>query len=65
MDQNLIAEKLESLRGCVQRVQTKCPPTSEEFFVAVLRTRSITLCRRGSRVGACADPRRLTARKQV
>ena len=32
MDQNLIAEKLESLRRCVQRVQTKCPPTPEELM---------------------------------
>ena len=32
MDQNLIAEKLESLRRCVQRVQRKCPPTAEELM---------------------------------
>src|SRR5437899_10805649 len=32
MDRNLIAEKLESLRRCVQRVQQKCPPTPEQLI---------------------------------
>src|SRR5207249_12175937 len=32
MDPDLISEKLESLRRCVQRVQKKCPATPEELM---------------------------------
>src|SRR5436309_8729797 len=32
MDPDLISEKLESLRWCVQRVQKKCPATPEELM---------------------------------
>src|SRR5436190_16866832 len=52
MDQNLIAEKLESLRRCVQRVQTKCPQTPEELMedpdlqdiISLNLTRAVQLC---------------------
>ena len=52
MDQNLIAEKLESLRRCVQRVQRKCPPTAEELMedpdlqdiISLNLTRAVQLC---------------------
>ena len=32
MDPDLISEKLESLRRCLQRVQKKCPATPEELM---------------------------------
>ncbi len=52
MDPDLIAEKLESLRRCVQRVQKKCPPTSEELMedpdlqdiISLNLTRAVQLC---------------------
>lgn len=52
MDRALIAEKLESLRRCVQRIGEKCPPSAERLaadydlqdIVALNLTRAVQLC---------------------
>jgi len=52
MDPDLISEKLESLRRCLQRVQKKCPATPEELMedpdlqdiISLNLTRAVQLC---------------------
>lgn len=52
MDRALIAEKIESLRRCVQRVEANCPATVEDLaadpdaqdIVALNLTRAVQLC---------------------
>ena len=35
MDREIVEEKLESLRRCIQRVSEKCPPTVEALFLDI------------------------------
>jgi len=52
MDQRLIAEKLESLRFCVRRIEAKCPESSQvlqtdqdpQDIIALNITRAVQLC---------------------
>src|SRR5213594_763746 len=52
MDRDLISDKLESLRRCVQRIQNKCPGTPEELMedpdlqdiISLNLTRAVQLC---------------------
>ena len=52
MDREVIGEKLESLRRCLQRVADKCPPDPETLgrdpdlqdIVAINLTRAVQLC---------------------
>ncbi len=52
MDRRLLADKLESLRRCVTRVQARCPATVEQLasdsdaqdIVALNLTRAVQLC---------------------
>lgn len=52
MDRELIAEKLESLRRCVERIDAKCPATAEllaadpdaQDIVALNLQRAVQLC---------------------
>lgn len=52
MDQQLIEEKLEALRHCIQRVQEKCPASADALMndadvqdiVSVNLTRAVQLC---------------------
>ena len=52
MDREVIEQKLESLRRCLQRVTDKCPPDSETLsrdpdlqdIVAINLTRAVQLC---------------------
>lgn len=52
MDQQLVEEKLEALRHCVQRVQDKCPASVDglmndndlQDIVSVNLTRAVQLC---------------------
>jgi uncharacterized protein YutE (UPF0331/DUF86 family) len=52
MDREVIEQKLESLRRCLQRIQEKCPPSAETLakeidtqdIVALNLTRAIQLC---------------------
>jgi len=52
MDRRLIAEKLESLRSCVRRIETRCPESSQvlqadldlQDIVALNITRAVQLC---------------------
>lgn len=52
MDKRLIGEKIEALRVCVKRVETKCPPDADTLaadldlqdIVAVNLTRAVQLC---------------------
>jgi len=52
MDNELIEQKLESLRRCLQRIQEKCPSSAEvlatdfdlQDIVAINLTRAIQLC---------------------
>ncbi|GAO37046.1 hypothetical protein SCT_2461 [Sulfuricella sp. T08] len=52
MDREVIEQKLESLRRCLQRIQEKCPPSSETLgrdvdlqdILALNLTRAIQLC---------------------
>ncbi len=52
MDREMIAEKLESLRRCVQRVADKCPPDAEilshdfdlQDIIALNLSRAVQLC---------------------
>ena len=52
MDREVIAQKLESLRRCLQRVAAKCPPDPETLardadlqdIVAINLTRAVQLC---------------------
>jgi uncharacterized protein YutE (UPF0331/DUF86 family) len=52
MDRQLITQKLESLRHCLQRVADRCPPTAAELaddpdlqdIIALNLTRAVQLC---------------------
>ncbi len=52
MDRRLIAEKLESLRSCVHRIEAKCPESSQvlqtdldlQDIIALNITRAVQLC---------------------
>ena len=52
MDRRLIAEKLESLRSCVRRIETKCPDSSQvlqadldlQDIIALNITRAVQQC---------------------
>ncbi len=52
MDREVIAEKLESLRRCYQRIQEKCPPSAEHLvsdidvqdILTLNLTRAVQLC---------------------
>ncbi|MEX0606051.1 MAG: DUF86 domain-containing protein [Marinobacter sp.] len=52
MDQQLINQKLESLRRCVQRIESKVPPTAEglradldaQDIIALNLTRAVQVC---------------------
>ena len=52
MDREMIVEKLESLRRCVQRVSEKCPPDAEALLldfdlqdiIALNLSRAVQLC---------------------
>lgn len=52
MDPDLISEKLEALRRCVERIQTKCPATPEALMedpdlqdiISLNLTRAVQLC---------------------
>ncbi len=52
MDREVIEQKLESLRRCVQRIQEKCPPTAERLaadidlqdILSLNLSRAIQLC---------------------
>lgn len=52
MDRQLIAEKLESLRRCLERLDAKCPPSAEllaadldaQDIVAINLQRAVQLC---------------------
>ncbi len=52
MDATLIAEKLESLRRCIARIEQKCPPTVEQLsgdpdvqdIVALNLQRAVQIC---------------------
>ena len=52
MDQSIIAQKLESLRRCVQRLKDRCPETAEllrtdldaQDIVSLNLTRAVQLC---------------------
>ena len=52
MDRQLIAQKLESLRRCLQRITDKCPASARELandpdaqdIIALNLTRSVQLC---------------------
>ena len=45
MDNELIGQKLESLRRCLQRIQEKCPP-SAEMLTSLLSVKSLHFLRR-------------------
>ena len=52
MDQQLIAEKLESLRRCVERIRTRCPDQASQLasdpdlqdIVSLNLTRAVQIC---------------------
>lgn len=52
MDRHVVNEKLESLRRCVQRIETKCPASPRELIadadlqdiLALNLTRAVQLC---------------------
>ncbi len=52
MDQQLIAEKLESLRRCVERIRTRCPDQASQLasdpdlqdIVSLNSTRAVQIC---------------------
>jgi len=52
MDQQLVAQKLESLRSCIHRVETKLPESQEVFLndldsqdiIALNLTRAVQMC---------------------
>lgn len=52
MDQQLVNQKLETLRRCVQRIESKVPPTAEDLradldaqdIIALNLTRAVQVC---------------------